>query len=57
MDKQLKQLMIEFRARKRLSQRNAAELAGISLQTWYSIEKGYQTPSAITETKIRMLIE
>lgn len=49
--------MLKYRAIKRMSQRSAADAAGISLQTWYSIEKGYQTPSKITETKIRLLID
>lgn len=53
----LQEQMLKFRAKNRLSQRESANRSGVSLQTWYSIEKGYQTPSKITETKIRLLIE
>lgn len=53
----LKEAMINYRAKERLSQRACADKCGISLQTWYSIENGYQKPSKVTEAKIRLLIE
>lgn len=49
----LKEEMLEFRAKHNLSQRKAADMARITSQTWYSVEKGYQNPSALTEHKIR----
>lgn len=52
----LKQRMIDFRARNDMTQRECAERCGVSLQTWYSIEKGHQTPSRLTEGKINILI-
>lgn len=48
--------MLTFRAKNNVSQRKAAELAGITLQTWYSVEKGHQNPSSITERKIRLVM-
>lgn len=53
----LKEEMLVYRALHKLSQGKAAELAGITKQTWYSIENGYQNPSKVTEAKIRILIE
>lgn len=48
--------MLDFRARRNLSQEKSAILAGITKQTWYSVEKGQQTPSRLTERKIRNVI-
>ena len=56
MDK-LEKIMLDYRASKNLSQGAAAEQAGISYQTWCSIENGNQKPSRLTEAKIRNLCE
>lgn len=53
----LKEKMLEYRAKNNLSQRKAAAAAGITLQTWYSVENGYQTPSKLTEKKILLVID
>ena len=52
----LPQEMLDFRARRNLSQEKSAILAGITKQTWYNVEKGSQTPSRLTEQKIRNVI-
>lgn len=49
--------MLKYRAKKSLSQEAAAKLAGITKQTWYSVENGLQKPSKVTETKIRLIME
>ena len=53
----LREKMLEYRAKHNLSQRKAAAAAGITLQTWYSVENGYQTPSKLTEKKILLVID
>lgn len=52
----LKEEMLIYRAVNKISQGKAAELAGVTKQTWYSIENGYQNPSKVTEAKIRLVI-
>ena len=52
----LKEEMLNFRAKNNLSQRRAAERAQITNQTWYAVENGYQNPSKMTEMKIRKVI-
>lgn len=49
--------MIEYRARKNISQTVLAEECGVTLQTINSIENGRQTPSKLTEAKIRRVVE
>lgn len=49
--------MMRFRAENNLSQEKSAKMAGITLQTWNQVELGRQTPSRLTETKIRFIIE
>ena len=53
----LQEDMFEYRAKNRLSQEKLAHLCGLSLQTVNSVENGLQTPSKMTERKIRMIIE
>lgn len=53
----LAQAIVEYRARERISQREFARRAGLSLQTIYSIETGQQEPSRVTEAKIRLVIK
>lgn len=49
----LKDEMLDFRARNNYSQRKAAELAHITCMTWGNVERGIQSPSKMTEKKIR----
>lgn len=53
----LRELMVSYRAKHRLSQRELGELAGVSLQTINSVENGLQKPSKVTEVKIRLVVE
>ena len=48
--------MILWRAKHSLSQTECAKRAGITLQTWNQVELGQQTPSRLTEAKIRLVI-
>ena len=48
--------MLRYRARTGKSQRQCAAEAKMSLQTWYSVENGYQSPSKLTRKKIEILI-
>lgn len=48
--------VIYFRASHNLSQGKFAKLCKVSTQTIYSIENGLQTPSKMTEAKIRLVI-
>ena len=54
---ELKDEMLLFRAKRNLSQRQLAEMARVSSQTVNSIENGTQTPTKLTETKIRLVID
>ena len=54
---ELGEKMVVFRARNRLSQAHLAKMCGISLQTVNSVENGTQTPSKVTEAKIRLIVE
>lgn len=49
--------ILDFRARHRISQREFASRAGVTLQTVYSIENGLQKPTKVTERKIRLVFE
>ena len=53
----LKERIIRFRAKNRITQREMAEKCGISSQTLCSIETGQQTPGKITRTKIELVLE
>lgn len=48
--------MVTFRAQSGLSQAKCAKGAGITIQTWNQIELGRQSPSRVTETKIRLFM-
>ena len=52
----LSEEMLSYRAKHRISQSELAERCGLSTQTVCSVETGQQTPSKITELKIRMVI-
>ena len=49
--------MVRYRAKERISQTELAKRVGVSLQTINSVETGQQTPSKLTEQKIRLVIE
>ena len=53
----LQMLMIKYRAKENISQRELARRANVAPQTVNSIENGLQDPSKRTEMKIRLLIE
>ena len=48
--------MVVFRAQSGLSQAECAKRAGITIQTWNQVELGRQSPSRVTETKIRLFM-
>lgn len=48
--------MYQYRMRTGKTQRVCAEAAGITIQTWYQIEKGYQKPKLPTMVKIERVI-
>jgi len=52
----LSERMLEYRARNNLSTKAAAEKAGISDQTWRYVEKELQSVTAVTKTKIELLV-
>ena len=49
--------ILEYRAKHRLSLKAFAELAGISLQTVWSIENEQQKPNRLTLKKIEMVLD
>ena len=53
---ELREKMLEYRARHQMSQTTLAEACGVSYQTINSIESGKQTPSALTKTKIMLVV-
>ena len=54
---QLSDMMLAYRASASISQKEAARRANITLQTWHNIETKSQSPSRLTEAKIRKLFE
>lgn len=52
----LSERMVNFRAVRRISQRELAKMVGVSLQTINTIESEKQTPSKVTAAKIQMVI-
>ena len=49
--------MVQYRARNKMSQTEFAEKVGVTLQTINSVENGHQTPSKVTEAKIRLVLD
>lgn len=49
--------MLEYRAKHNLSQSKLADLCGITTQTVNSIENGIQSPSKLTEAKIKLIVD
>ena len=56
-DPPLRDKMVRYRAKHRLTQRDLADKAGVTVQTICNIETGQQTPSRVTEQKILLAIE
>lgn len=54
---ELKEKMVLYRAKERISQSELARRCGVSLQTINSIENGYQSPSKVTEQKIKLVVD
>lgn len=52
----LREKMVYYRAKHKLTQKELAEKVGVSLQTINSIETGAQKPSAVTIAKIKLVI-
>lgn len=48
--------MVNYRARHKISQSKLAELCGINVMTINYIERGLQSPTTVTEAKIRLVI-
>lgn len=53
----LAEKMIVYRAKHNISQIELANRCHVSSQTIYMIESGQQTPSRLTETKIRLIVD
>lgn len=53
----LQEEMVRYRAKERISQTEFAKRCGVTVQTINAVENGVQTPSKLTETKIRMAME
>lgn len=54
---ELSDKMVLFRAKNRLTQKELADLCGLSLQTINSVENDLQEPSRVTEAKIRLVVD
>lgn len=53
----LNERIIRYRAKHRITQKQMAELCGISLQTLCYVETKQQTPGKMTQTKIELVLE
>ena len=49
--------MVVYRAKHRLNQTEFGELCGLTTQTICSVEQKLQTPSRLTEAKIRLVLD
>lgn len=49
--------MIKYRAKNRMNQRELAAKCGLSVQTVCAIETNQQTPTRVTEARIRLVID
>lgn len=49
--------MTRFRAKRNLTQKELAHIVGVTVQTICNVETGQQTPSRVTEQKIRIAME
>lgn len=55
--KELQAKMLSYRARNNISQGELARRCGLTLMTINSIENGRQSPSKLTEAKIRLVVD
>lgn len=53
----LSEKMLMYRAKHNLSQAKLAELCGVSVMTINAVERGLQTPTSLTEAKIKMVVD
>lgn len=53
----LRDKMLDYRARHSISQGKLAELCHVTKQTIWAVENGIQKPSKLTERKIRNVLE
>lgn len=53
----LQEKMVTYRAKHNISQAELANRCKLSLQTVHSIESGLQSPSRVTEAKIRLIVD
>lgn len=53
----LQERMIRYRAKHRLTQKQMADLCGVSHQTLCSVETGQQSPGKVTLAKIELVLE
>ena len=49
--------MVKYRAVHKLSQGEFAKLCGINIMTVSHVERGLQSPTPLTEAKIRLVID
>lgn len=54
---ELAEKMLRYRAEERISQRELASRAGLTVQTVNAVENGTQSPSKLTEAKIKLVID
>ena len=55
--KDLQDKMLAYRAKENISQGELAARCGLTLATVNSIENGRQSPSRLTEKKIRLIVD
>lgn len=55
--KELQAKMLAYRAHHNISQTELARRCGLTLMTVNSIENGRQSPSKLTEAKIRLVVD
>ena len=53
----LAERMVQYRAKHSLNQAKFAELCGVSVMTVSYVERGLQKPTALTEAKIRIVLD
>lgn len=53
----LRERIIRYRAKNRLTQKEMAQRCGIAQQTLCSVETGQQTPGKMTLAKIELVLE
>lgn len=56
-EKELREVVVDFRAKYNLSMKQMSELVGVTIQTIYNLENGLAKPTRLTEAKIRRAIK